>query len=112
MDYRKLNAPLNTVTRDVNSMCAETENVYETVKIVAKRANQISVEIKGELEKKLQEFASYNDNLEEVFENREQIEISRFYEKLPKASLIATQEFVEDKVFYRNPVKEKEKLNL
>jgi len=109
MDYKKLNAPVNTLTRDVNSLCTETENVYETVKIIAKRANQISVEIKGELEKKLQEFASYNDNLEEVFENREQIEISRFYEKLPKASLMATQEFTEDKVFYRNPIKEKEK---
>jgi len=112
MDYKKINAPVNTVTRDVNSLCEETENLYESVKIVAKRANQISVEIKGELEKKLQEFASYNDNLEEVFENREQIEISRFYEKLPKASLIATQEFVEDKIFYRNPVKEKEKFNI
>jgi len=111
MDYKKINAPVNTVTRDMNSMCVETENVYETVKIVAKRANQISVEIKSELEKKLQEFASYNDNLEEVFENREQIEISRFYEKLPKSTLMATQEFVDNKVFYRNPIKEKEKLN-
>lgn len=70
----------------------ETGNVYETVAIISKRANQISVEMKQDLEKKLQEFASYNDNLEEVFENREQIEISRYYEKLPKSTLIAAQE--------------------
>ncbi len=103
MDYKKTNAPSNTVTRDMNELCSEIGNVYETVKIIGKRANQISVELKSELEKKLQEFASYTDNLEEVFENREQIEISRFYEKLPKASLIATQELIEGKIFYRNP---------
>ena len=88
----------------------ETGNVYETVAIISKRANQISVEMKQDLEKKLQEFASYNDNLEEVFENREQIEISRYYEKLPKPTLIGTQEYIEGKVYYRNPAKEKEKL--
>ena len=85
-----------------------TGNVYETVCIIAKRANQISVEMKNDLEKKLQEFASFNDNLEEVFENREQIEISRYYEKLPKPTLIAAQEYQEGKVYYRNPAKEKE----
>ena len=74
--------------------------------IIAKRANQISVDIKSELSKKLQEFASSNDNLDEVFENREQSEISRFYEKLPKPSLIATQEFREGKIYYRNPAKD------
>ncbi len=110
MDYKKLNIPNNTITRDMNSLSADTGNVYETVKIISKRANQISVEIKSELEKKLQEFASYNDNLEEVFENREQIEISRFYEKLPKATLIAAQEYADGKVYYRNPAKEKEKM--
>ncbi len=109
MDYKKVNAPSNTITRDMNSMCADTGNVYETVNIIAKRANQIGVEMKSELEKKLQEFASYNDNLEEVFENREQIEISRFYEKLPKPTLIAAQEYLEGKVYYRNPSKEKSK---
>jgi DNA-directed RNA polymerase subunit K/omega len=109
MDYKKVNAPTNTITRDMNSLSADTGNVYETVKIISKRANQISVELKSELEKKLQEFASYNDNLEEVFENREQIEISRFYEKLPKASLIAAQEYEEGKVYYRNPLKDKPK---
>ena len=80
---------------------------YETVAIIGKRANQISVEMKNDLSKKLQEFASYNDNLEEVFENREQIEISRYYEKLPKPTLIAAQEYEEGKVYFRNPAKEK-----
>ncbi len=92
MDYKKTNAPSNTVTRDMMSLSADTENVYETVRIIGKRANQIAVEMKQDLDRKLQEFASYNDNLEEVFENREQIEISRYYEKLPKAGLIAAQE--------------------
>ncbi|MBO4529812.1 MAG: DNA-directed RNA polymerase subunit omega [Paludibacteraceae bacterium] len=109
MDYKKVNAPTNTITRDMNSLCADTGNVYETVNIIARRANQISIEMKSELEKKLQEFASYNDNLEEVFENREQIEISRFYEKLPKPTLIATQEYIEGKIYYRNPLKDKAK---
>lgn len=106
MDYKKVNAPLNTVTRDMPALSEEVGNVYETVKIIAKRANQISAEIKSELDKKLSEFASYNDNIEEVFENREQIEISRFYEKLPKPTLIAAQEFTDGKVYYRNPLKE------
>ncbi|MCQ2218057.1 MAG: DNA-directed RNA polymerase subunit omega [Paludibacteraceae bacterium] len=105
MDYKKVTAPTSTITRDMNSLCADTGNVYETVNIIAKRSNQISVEIKNELEKKLQEFASFNDNLEEVFENREQIEISRFYEKLPKPTLIAAQEYQDGKVYYRNPLK-------
>ncbi len=87
-------------------LCDDTHNIYESVAIIAKRANQISVEIKQDLSKKLQEFASYNDSLEEVFENREQIEISRYYEKLPKATLIATQEFVENSIFWRDPSKE------
>ena len=90
MDYKKSNAPVNTVTRNIMDLCDETQNIYESVAIIAKRANQISVEIKQDLSKKLQEFASYNDSLEEVFENREQIEISRYYEKLPKPTLIAT----------------------
>ncbi|MBE6329619.1 MAG: DNA-directed RNA polymerase subunit omega [Paludibacteraceae bacterium] len=109
MDYKKVSAPNNTITRDMNQLCSDTGNVYETVNIIAKRANQISVEMKSELERKLQEFASYNDNLEEVFENREQIEISRFYEKLPKPTLIAAQEYTDGKVYFRNPVKEKMK---
>ena len=110
MDYKKTNPPSNTVTRDMMDLCADTGNIYETVAIIGKRANQISVEMKNDLSKKLQEFASYNDNLEEVFENREQIEISRYYEKLPKPTLIAAQEYEEGKVYFRNPAKEKEKL--
>ena len=108
MDFKKSKAPVNTVTRNIMDLCDDTHNIYESVAIIAKRANQISIEIKQELSKKLQEFASYNDSLEEVFENREQIEISRFYEKLPKPSLIATQEFVEGKIYFRNPLKEKD----
>lgn len=110
MDYRKTNAPTTTVTRDLMELCEDTGNIYETVAIIAKRANQISVEIKNDLSKKLQEFASYNDSMDEVSENREQIEISRYYEKLPKPTLIATQEYIEGKIYYRNPAKEKEKL--
>ena len=108
MDYKKTKAPTNTVTRDIMDLCDETGNIYESVAIIGKRANQISLDIKNELSKKLQEFASVSDNLDEVFENREQIEISRFYEKLPKPSLIATQEFVEGKIYFRNPLKEKD----
>ena len=112
MDYKKTNAPTNTVTRNVLDLCEETGNIYESVAIIAKRANQISSDLKVELSKKLQEFASTNDNLDEVFENREQIEISRFYEKLPKPTLIATQEFVDGKIYFRNPVKEEEDAEL
>ncbi len=107
MDYKKTNAPLNTVTRDMIELSEDTQNVYETVCIIAKRSNQIAGEMKHDLEKKLQEFASLNDNLEEVSENREQIEISRYYEKLPKPTLIATQEYIEGKIHYRNPSKDK-----
>ncbi len=102
-DYKKSNAPVNTITWNTAELAKETGNVYQSTIIMAKRANQISVDLKEELSKKLQEFASYNDNLEEVFENREQIEISRFYERLPKAVSIAAQEFSEDKVYFRLP---------
>jgi DNA-directed RNA polymerase subunit K/omega len=111
MDYKKTNAPTNTVVRDMEKFSEQTGNVYESIAIIGKRANQISVELKNELSKKLSEFASYNDSLEEVFENREQIEISRFYEKLPKPDLIATQEFLNGKIYFRNPAKEKDKLD-
>ena len=103
MDYKKSIAPVNTVTRNIMDLCRDTDNIYESVAIISKRANQISLQIKEDLSKKLAEFASYNDSLEEVFENREQIEISRYYEKLPKATLLATQEFVEDKIYWRDP---------
>ncbi len=110
MDYKKTNAPLNTVTRDLMALSEQTGNVYETVCVIGKRSNQIASEMKKDLEKKLQEFAS-TDNLEEVSENREQIEISRFYEKLPKPTLIATQEYIEHKLYFSNPAKEKERLS-
>ena len=110
MDYRKTNAPGNTIPRNMMKLSEDTGNVYETVRIIGKRANQISEAIKSDLGKKLQDFASYNDNLEEIFENREQIEISRYYEKLPKATLIAAQEYVEGKVYHKNPLKEKDNL--
>jgi DNA-directed RNA polymerase subunit K/omega len=105
MDYRKSNAPVTTVTRNLDSLNKGTNNIYETAIIVSRRSNQIAVEMKQELNKKLEEFASYTDNLEEVFENREQIEISKFYERLPKPTLIALQEFEESKIFFRNPEK-------
>ncbi len=108
MDYKKSKAPVNTVTRNIMDLCDETGNIYQTVAIIAKRANQISVQIKEDLSKKLAEFASYNDSLEEVFENREQIEISRYYEKLPKPTLLATQEFVEGKVYWRDPQRDQQ----
>lgn len=109
MDYKKTNAPASTITWDTSKLAEETGNIYETVVVCGKRANQISSEIKEELNRKLQEFASYSDNLEEVFENREQIEISRFYERLPKAVAISAQEYTEGKVYYRNPNTEEEK---
>lgn len=96
----------STVTRDLRDLDVKTENIYESIVIMAKRANQISNNVKEELHQKLSEFASSNDNLEEIFENREQIEISKHYEKMPKPSLVAVQEFLEDKVYYRNPAKE------
>lgn len=112
MDYKKTNAPTNTVTQNIMDLCEDTDNIYESVAIIAKRANQISADMKTELSKKLQEFASTSDNLDEVFENREQIEISRYYEKLPKPTLIATQEFRDGKIYFRNPAKESDEDDL
>ncbi|MBR5334656.1 MAG: DNA-directed RNA polymerase subunit omega [Bacteroidaceae bacterium] len=106
MDYKKTNAPTTTVTRNMADFVTETGNVYESVSIIGKRANQIAAEIKDELLKKLNEFSSTTDNLEEQFENHEQIEISRFYERLPKPTLIAAQEFIDGKVYFRDPSKE------
>jgi len=103
MDYKKTTAAPTTVTRDLKKLERETNNIYESITIISKRANQISNELKEELSSKLEEFASYNDNLEEVFENREQIEISRYYERLPKATLIAIKEFEDNQLYYRRP---------
>ena len=98
--------PNSTVTRDVRELDKTTDNIYESIVIISKRANQIASNLKEELHCKLAEFASSNDNLEEVFENREQIEISKHYERMPKPSLIAVDEFLNNKVYYRNPSKE------
>ena len=111
MDYKKTNAPFNTQPHDLIELSEDTGNIYETVSIIARRANQIAGEMKHDLEKKLQEFATLNDHLEEISENREQIEISRYYEKLPKPTLIATQEYSEHKLYFRNPAKEKANLD-
>ncbi len=107
MDYRKTKAASSTVPRDLGELDSVTGNIYESLMVIAKRANQINAELKEELNQKLQEFASYSDNLEEVFENREQIEISRYYERLSKPVLIAYEEFKEGQIYYRNPAKEK-----
>lgn len=98
----------STITRDLRQLDTTTGNVYESLVVIAKRANQISNNIKEELSGKLSEFASSNDNLEEIFENREQIEISKHYERMPKPTLIAIDEFLNDKVYYRNPAKEQQ----
>ena len=101
MDFKKVNAPTTTVTRDMNSLSERTGNIYETVCIIGKRANQVSIDIKNEPDKKVKEFEIGNDNLDEVFENREQIEISRYYERLPKPVLIATKEYEDGEISYR-----------
>jgi DNA-directed RNA polymerase subunit K/omega len=105
MDYKKSKASSTTITRDLDKLDNLTGNIYESVVVIGKRANQISVEIKQELNRKLEEFAYYTDNLEEVFENREQIEISKFYEKMPKPALIALQEYLDDEIYFRRPNK-------
>jgi DNA-directed RNA polymerase subunit K/omega len=106
MDYKKVKTDPEAVTRDMRKFSEQTGNVYETLVILSKRSNQISLELKDELGKKIEEFATTSDNLEEVFENKEQIEIARFYERLPKPTLIAVHEYLTDQVYYRNPHKE------
>ncbi len=102
MDLKKTNAPVNTITYNKSQIEERTGNVYEAITIMAKRANQINSEIKKELIEKLDEFATYNDSLEEIFENKEQIEVSKFYEKLPKPHALSVQEWLDDKIYYRN----------
>jgi DNA-directed RNA polymerase subunit K/omega len=108
MDYKRVTASTSTETRNLSDLAENVGNIYETVKILGKRANQISVVMKQDLDAKLLEFASYSDNLEEVFENHEQIEISRFYEKLPKPTLLAIDELEHDEIYSRNPDREKD----
>lgn len=106
MNNPKNTTPTSTITRDVRQLDVETNNIYESLVVISKRANQIANNLKEELHGKLSEFASSNDNLEEVFENREQIEISKHYERMPKPTLVAVDEFLSGKVYYRNPSKE------
>jgi len=101
-DIKNSDAPINTTTIDKNLIDQPTDNIYEAISIIAKRAVQINGDIKKELLEKLDEFATYNDSLEEIFENKEQIEVSKFYEKLPKPHALAIQEWLEDKIYYRN----------
>lgn len=97
----KKNVPQNTITRDVKYLAAPTGNIYETVVILYKRANQIALAEKKELNKKLEDFKNDRDSMDEVFENREQIEISKYYERQPKPVLVAVSEFQNDELTYR-----------
>jgi len=106
MDYKKIKTDTVAVTRNIEDFTRGTNNVYETVSILSKRANQISLEMKEELNQKISEFATSTDNLEEVFENREQIEIAKYYEHLPKPTLISIHEYIKDEIYFRNPHKE------
>jgi DNA-directed RNA polymerase subunit K/omega len=103
MDYKDTEAAITTITYDKNKLEAKTQNIYQAISIIAKRADQINEDLKKELVDKLEEFATYNDSLEEVFENKEQIEVSKFYERLPKPTAIAVDEWLNDKVYYRTP---------
>ncbi len=107
-DLKNSKAPVSTVTIDRNEFDDNTDNIYEAISITAKRAIQINSEIKKELLEKLEEFATYSDSLEEVFENKEQIEVSKFYEKLPKPHALAVMEWLEDKIYYRNTEKDQQ----
>ncbi|MDR1860509.1 MAG: DNA-directed RNA polymerase subunit omega [Bacteroidales bacterium] len=110
MDFKRVKAEGTTVPRNLSELEAQTGNIYETVMILAKRSNQIASEMKEELSQKLQDFTSYSDNLEEVFENREQIELSKYYERLPKPTLIAYEEYRRKQIYHRNPAKESRKV--
>ncbi|TQD39349.1 DNA-directed RNA polymerase subunit omega [Haloflavibacter putidus] len=101
-DLKNTTAPVTTTTIDKNRVDAPTDNIYEAISIIAKRATQINTEIKKELLEKLDEFATYNDSLDEIFENKEQIEVSKFYERLPKPQALAVEEWLEGKIYYRN----------
>ncbi|RMB56137.1 hypothetical protein EAX61_15750 [Dokdonia sinensis] len=102
MNFKDLEAPINTTTIDKNLVDAPTGNIYEAISIISKRATQINTEIKRELLEKLDEFATFNDSLEEIFENKEQIEVSKFYERLPKPHALAVQEWLENRIYSRD----------
>lgn len=95
-------AEISTKTTDKNKVDDKTNNIYEAISIIAKRSNQINTDLKKELVEKLEEFATHNESLEEVFENKEQIEVSKFYERLPKPHAIAMDEWLKDKVYFRH----------
>jgi len=103
MDYKNSKAATTTITYDKNKIEAPTQNIYEAITIISKRSEQISSDLKSELIEKLEEFATYTDSLDEVFENKEQIEVSKYYEKLPKPTAIAIEEWLNGKIYYRNP---------
>tara|TARA_B000000441_G_C21408074_1_gene158679 strand:- start:69 stop:398 length:330 start_codon:yes stop_codon:yes gene_type:complete len=100
--YRKSKAPTSTITYSRDKIEEATDNIYKAISLIAKRSNQVNLEIRKELHEKLDEFATNNDSLEEVFENKEQIEVSKFYERLPKSYAIAIEEWLEDKIYHRN----------
>ena len=102
-DYKNTNAPETTVTFDKSKIEEPTQNIYKAIAIMSRRAAQVNEDLKSELVEKLEEFATFNDSLEEVFENKEQIEVSRFYERLPKPTSIAVQEWLDNEIYYRTP---------
>jgi len=102
IDLKKTDAPVSSITYDRNEIDAPTDNIYEAISVIARRAEQINTDIRRELIDKLEEFATYNDSLEEIFENKEQIEVSKFYEKLPKPHALAIKEWLDDKIYHRN----------
>jgi|SRR5699024_6251185 len=110
IDIKNSKAPVNTVTLDKLKIEEPTDNIYEAISIIAKRTEQISLDVRKELLEKLDEFATHNENLEEIFENREQIEVSRFYERLPKPHALAVEEWLKDNIYYRN-TKENQELS-
>jgi DNA-directed RNA polymerase subunit K/omega len=108
-EFKKSKASNTTITRDVKNLASQTGNLYESVAIMSKRAVQINKEIKDELLSKLAEFATHSESIEEIFENSEQIEVSKFYEKLPKGTLISIQDFLDEKVYFRNTQEDNDK---
>jgi len=110
MDYKRTGSTFECVTRNIQNFDQETGNVYETIAILTKRANQISTELKEELQHKISEYShlAHSENMDDVFENREQIEIAKYYETVPKPTLLATQELLDDKIYFRDPSKEVE----
>ena len=103
MDFKRIKTDTFAVTRDLNNFDKETENIYESLIILSKRANQIAIEVKEELNEKIQEFSDSNDTSDEIFENKEQIELARYYEQLPKPTLLSIHEFLNDQIYFRLP---------